>query len=68
MSWYEFACEAAKLQGLNTALIQPMDSSHVVHLAKRPKFSALASEHGQLLPKLDNALERFMTECRVAIQ
>jgi dTDP-4-dehydrorhamnose reductase len=68
LSWYEFACEAAKLQGLNTKLIQPVDSSNVVHLAKRPKFSALGSERGQRLPKLDNALERFMTECRVALQ
>jgi dTDP-4-dehydrorhamnose reductase len=68
LSWYEFACEAAKRQGLNTRLIQPVDSSNVVHLAKRPKFSALGSERGQLLPKLDNALERFMTECRVALQ
>jgi dTDP-4-dehydrorhamnose reductase len=67
-SWYEFACEAARLQGLDTGLIQPLVSANVVHLAKRPKFSALASERGQLLPRLDNALERFMTECRVAIQ
>jgi dTDP-4-dehydrorhamnose reductase len=68
LSWYEFACEAAKLQGLNTQLIQAIDSSNVLHLAKRPKFSALGSERGQLLPKLDCALDRFMTECRVAIQ
>jgi dTDP-4-dehydrorhamnose reductase len=67
LSWYDFACEAAKLQGLSTGLIQPLDSSNILHLAKRPKFSALGSERGQLLPKLDSALERFTTECRVAI-
>jgi dTDP-4-dehydrorhamnose reductase len=68
LSWYDFACEAAKLQGLDAKLIQPIDSLNVLHMAKRPKFSALGSERGQLLPRLDCALDRFMTECRVAIQ
>ncbi len=67
LSWYDFACGAARLQGVDTRLIHPIDSSSVLHLAKRPKFSALGSERGQLLPNLDWALDRFMTECRVAI-
>ncbi len=68
LSWYEFACEAAKRQGLDSKLVQPIDTTNVVHLAKRPKFSALGSERGQLLPKLDCALDRYTQECRVAFK
>jgi hypothetical protein len=31
--------------------------------AQRPRYSALGSERGQLLPSVDDALERYFAEC-----
>ncbi len=64
VSWYEFAQLALEIAEMNSPLLQPVKASEVGWLASRPKYSVLGSKRGHLLPKLENALERFITEAQ----
>ncbi|HEU4460289.1 MAG TPA: family 1 glycosylhydrolase [Methylibium sp.] len=58
LSWHQWAQRAARLRGLDHALVHPGDAV-AAGGAARPKYSALDSERGRLLPSFDSALERF---------
>jgi dTDP-4-dehydrorhamnose reductase len=60
-SWADFAERAAKLANLNSRLIERCRGSDLGLAARRPRYSALSSVHGRLLPSLDSALEHFCT-------
>ncbi|HLA13606.1 MAG TPA: family 1 glycosylhydrolase [Gemmatimonadaceae bacterium] len=61
VTWAELARRGALAAGLSPELV--VDSADgVVPGAARPKFSVLASERGRLMPSLDDALSRYMTE------
>ncbi|MDB6175387.1 MAG: dTDP-4-dehydrorhamnose reductase [Chthoniobacteraceae bacterium] len=62
VTWAEFAFMAAETIRLNTALIETVDRNQLGYRAKRPAFSALASENGSLLPRLHDAINRFALE------
>lgn len=62
LSWAELAAMAAELAGLCTRLVQPVPAAALKLSARRPAFSALGSERGQLLPPLEDALSRYWTE------
>jgi dTDP-4-dehydrorhamnose reductase len=59
ISWVEFARRAAELRGLDASLIQACALSDLGGAAARPRYSALGSERGVLLPTLDDALARW---------
>ena len=65
LSWAALAERAAVVAGLDVNLIRPIPSRSLAWIARRPPFSALASERGYLLPSLDDALARYARE-RVA--
>lgn len=62
-TWSDLGRSAAQLSGLDAGLIdaRPMVSFNLP--ARRPSYSALASERGTLLPSLDDALCIYMKQC-----
>ena len=65
LTWAALAERAALAAGLDGDLIRPTPSRSLPWTARRPPFSALASERAYLLPSLDDALARYARE-RVA--
>jgi len=63
VSWSDLAGRAARALCFDSALINACPSEKLSHVAQRPKFSALLSERGLLLPPLTDALERYYKEC-----
>jgi dTDP-4-dehydrorhamnose reductase len=61
----DWAAHAARLAGLPVERILRVPAGMIPFEAKRPLFSALVSERGQLLGSWENALERFFSD-RVA--
>ncbi|HEY0678649.1 MAG TPA: family 1 glycosylhydrolase [Chitinophagaceae bacterium] len=65
-SWYELAREVASMAKLNKKLVQSRALNTMDYKAARPSYSVLKSEKGILLPRLDNALERFFFDRKTA--
>jgi dTDP-4-dehydrorhamnose reductase len=61
-SWYEFACAVAEVAGLPRAQVRRIGTAAAGQRALRPRYSALASERGQLAPALDDALQRCLRD------
>jgi dTDP-4-dehydrorhamnose reductase len=61
ISWYELARKGAEMMNLNPEMIRGVSASELQkgQLAVRPRYSALSSERGFLLPPLENALWRY---------
>jgi dTDP-4-dehydrorhamnose reductase len=59
VTWAELAKLAAEAAGLDTALIQPAPGASLGQCAARPRYSALASERGMIMPTLEHALQRY---------
>lgn len=67
VSWAEFACKAAAIRGYDCSAVIPVPWTQLGWQAERPAFSVLGSERaGTTMPPLDEALERYARECRVA--
>jgi dTDP-4-dehydrorhamnose reductase len=62
VTWAELARRAAGLAGLDADLVQGQSLAAMKLPAPRPLFSALTTERGQLLPLLDDALNRFVND------
>jgi dTDP-4-dehydrorhamnose reductase len=61
-TWAELAAQAGRMAGFDPGFLvpRPLDSFRLA--APRPLFSALASEHGALLPSVESGLERYLTQ------
>jgi dTDP-4-dehydrorhamnose reductase len=64
VSWLELARQTARLARLPESRVQPATPEELGWKAPRPKYSALTSEKGDLLPDLDQALHAFLSEAR----
>jgi dTDP-4-dehydrorhamnose reductase len=62
LSWAELARRTAALAGLPEALVEGVPHQQLGMAARRPRYSALASERGWILPSLDTALTRWFAE------
>jgi dTDP-4-dehydrorhamnose reductase len=62
VTWADFARQAANLAGLPANLIEGRSTASLAQRAARPRFSALASERGWIMPPLANAVERFLEQ------
>ncbi len=62
LSWAEFAYKVVNRGGYNANLIIPSPLKEIGFKATRPRYSVLKSEHGLLLPSLDDALSRYFSE------
>lgn len=72
VSWADFAklaAEAAKLKiNLDTSLIQERSWRELSFRAQRPLNSALSSERFNILPPLENAVERYFNDLEIPIR
>ena len=59
VTWYEFACEAARVSGRPIEAIHASPTADVWGPAVRPAFSALGSSRGLIMPPLADALAAF---------
>ncbi|WP_224959324.1 family 1 glycosylhydrolase [Geomonas subterranea] len=62
VTWAEFAGCCASMAGLDPAAVIPRPASSLGFVARRPPFSALASERGAALPSLQDALARYFRD------
>jgi dTDP-4-dehydrorhamnose reductase len=60
VTWAAFAQQAAHLAGVPADLVQGRPAGSLGQRAVRPRFSALASERGWIMPTLADAVERFL--------
>ncbi len=60
LSWSAFARKAAQMAGLSDRTLTSRAAAELRWPATRPLFSGLASERGQLMPGLDDALQRYL--------
>ena len=68
VSWAELAFMAAEAARLDTGLIEPVPGSSLGQRAPRPRYSALASENGPVMPTLEHGLERYLRDCAAGAQ
>lgn len=62
INWAELARLAARRAGLDATLVEARPTVFMQLAAPRPLYTVLASERGQLLPSLEDALGRYMNE------
>lgn len=62
VTWSELAYRVADAFDLDASLIEARPLHQMNLPARRPGYSALGSEKGQILPSLENALERYVGE------
>jgi dTDP-4-dehydrorhamnose reductase len=58
VSWFDFGRRVAETLGLDPRLVRRGRPEELGWRARRPAYVPLGSRHGQLLPKLDDALKR----------
>lgn len=63
VSWHQFAAMAADAASLDAELVQGLPTSALGQLARRPRYSVLASERAVLMPRLEDALSRYVVDC-----
>jgi len=68
VTWADLAREAARLAGLPADLVHGCSTASLGHRAPRPACSALESERGWIMPRLEDALQRFIDERQRARQ
>ncbi|MDB5883098.1 MAG: putative b-glycosidase, Glycoside Hydrolase Family 1 [Ramlibacter sp.] len=62
VSWAGLAEMSADAAALDKRLIQRVPGTALGQIAPRPRYSALASERALLMPKLEDALARYMVD------
>lgn len=65
IAWSDLARSTAQLAGLDTSSIYACATKSLGLAAPRPSYSVLGSERGILLPELDQAIDRYLQECRL---
>ncbi|MCU1286075.1 MAG: dTDP-4-dehydrorhamnose reductase [Acidobacteriales bacterium] len=65
IAWAELARKTARIAGLDPGLVKGVPLEMLELAAPRPRYSVLGSERGQLMPTLENALDRYFKECEV---
>jgi dTDP-4-dehydrorhamnose reductase len=63
-SWFEFAIAAAALAGEDPDMVQGVPLERLELTAPRPRYSVLGSELAQLMPPLEDALQRYFLDRR----
>jgi len=62
-TWADLARSAAELAGLDPSAVEGRPSSALGHAAPRPRYSALGSDRGMILPDWEDALRRYFGQC-----
>jgi dTDP-4-dehydrorhamnose reductase len=61
-TWADFARATAEAVGLDSKMVEALPSDEMGWVAQRPKYSALHSERGLMLPSLEDALSRYLKQ------
>jgi dTDP-4-dehydrorhamnose reductase len=59
VTWAELARKAAAVAGLDPERVRSRPTADLAFLARRPAYSALASERADLMPPLEDAIHRY---------
>jgi dTDP-4-dehydrorhamnose reductase len=62
VTWAEFASLVARRAGFDPSFVESRPTKELRLAATRPRYAALASERGALLPPLDSAVARYLRE------
>jgi dTDP-4-dehydrorhamnose reductase len=62
VTWAEFATLVARRAGFDPSFVEARPAKELRLAAARPRYVALASERGALLPPLDSAVARYLRE------
>jgi len=62
VSWADLARRAASIAGLDASLVHSRSHRECGFVARRPAYSVLGSERGDIMPSLENAIERYVAE------
>ena len=68
VTWADFARVAAEQAGLDANLVKACSGDELCRPARRPRYSALSSERGRLMPPLDDAIRRFFAARQACVQ
>lgn len=68
ITWADLAKAAAERAGIDSSGVAPSPFALPGQVARRPAFSALASERAWVMPSLEDALERYFRDCTVAFR
>ncbi len=66
ITWVDLAGRAAEMAGLDASRVQGSSTARMGWVSRRPLYSVLGSERGVLLPSLDEALVKYLSECGVS--
>lgn len=66
ITWFDLARRVAHMAELDVSLVAARSTDSFVLPAPRPRYTPLATERGQRLSSLDNALDRYMRESTIA--
>lgn len=64
LSWADFARALAIADGLDPDAVLPVEAARLGWRAPRPADATLATECGQMLPGIDDAIARFLRDYR----
>jgi dTDP-4-dehydrorhamnose reductase len=62
LTWAEFARSVARSAGFDPSFVEARPTKELRLAATRPRYAALASERGTLLPPLDSAVARYLRD------
>lgn len=65
-TWADFAALVAEMGGSNRGYVRGRPNASLSLAARRPHFSALASERGMMMPSLERGLENYFYERKQA--
>jgi dTDP-4-dehydrorhamnose reductase len=68
VTWADLARLAAQQAGLDPSLVNACPGSELCRSAPRPRYSALSSERGRLMPPLDDAVRRYIAARPACVQ
>ena len=68
VSWYELARRSAEIAEISSSGLCPISLEEAGWRAPRPRYSALASERGWMMPTLDSALARYVNHCECLLE
>src|SRR5450830_69835 len=60
VSWAELARRVCAMAGVDCSALMAQPATSLDYQAAQPRFSALASERGNMMPTLDDALQRYL--------
>jgi dTDP-4-dehydrorhamnose reductase len=66
VSWMELAQMAAEAAGLDRRLVRGRPGTELGWVACRPRYSALQSERGDLMPTLEDGLQQYLRDVAAA--